>query len=156
MKLAAFALLAFVSPCVGQCIGDLDADGFVNRADVVIVLEVQGCVVEDPLGDCSSADIDADGDVDSDDLLLLVYKYLGPCPTGEGHCPVDVNSDDTINIFDYFGVWSWWDQDCWDGQGDDHECTHFDLDGSGIIDYADLCIVVYRSYGEAMGITNCE
>ena len=61
--------------CDSPCTGDIDADGFVNKDDVVILIEDFGpCNIEDSC----FADLNEDGQVSIDDLLLI-FRYWGTC-----------------------------------------------------------------------------
>lgn len=62
--------------CVDDCLGDLDASGEVDGADLALLLGDWG-QCDDP-GDCP-ADLDDSGVVDGADLALLLGAW-GPCP----------------------------------------------------------------------------
>jgi len=53
------------------------------------------------------ADIDGDGIVGFNDLLLVLTNF-GPCPTPPFECPFDVNSDGTIDFNDVLFVLASW------------------------------------------------
>jgi hypothetical protein len=56
-------------------------------------------------------DIDQDGDVDVDDLLL-VQNAWGPCPSPPDPCPSDINRDGVVNVDDMNLVIEAWGRDC--------------------------------------------
>jgi agmatine/peptidylarginine deiminase len=56
------------------CPADLDNDGLITTADLLILLSSFGC-----LSDCAN-DIDGDGFITSADLLALLSAYGNPCP----------------------------------------------------------------------------
>jgi hypothetical protein len=59
------------SSCGPQCQGDVDADGDVDRADIVALIQAWSTTH-------AYADLDGDSNIDVQDLLL-VCTYFGPC-----------------------------------------------------------------------------
>ena len=58
------------------CPADLNRDGMVNEADIVILADD---FAEDDCHDDCSADLDQDGDVDGEDLQILVEYLVNGC-----------------------------------------------------------------------------
>jgi hypothetical protein len=60
------------APC-GDCVGDLNGDGFVSIADVLIILSDFGCASE------CSGDLNGDGSTNINDMLLMLSVFGVPC-----------------------------------------------------------------------------
>ncbi|MCH2134084.1 MAG: hypothetical protein MK116_10080 [Phycisphaerales bacterium] len=60
--------------------------------------------------ECECPDIDDNGIVDVDDLLILIGAY-GPCP-GEPGCPADVNWDGMVDVNDLLQLLERWGEPC--------------------------------------------
>lgn len=76
--LSAFlALAASASAAAQSCVGDIDADGVVNGADLGVLLSYWGPQTSDPVS--VACDLDGNGDVDGADLGLLLSNW-GGCP----------------------------------------------------------------------------
>lgn len=108
--------------------GDTDADGFLTQCDRVYVHNLQGAEIEDGVYNLR-ADLDLDGDIDSNDLDLATS--LG-CP-GDFDCDgvkdfadylaflgaydeqdssADVNFDGLVNFSDYLAYLNYYEADC--------------------------------------------
>ena len=59
----------------GDCPEDLDFDGLVTVADILLLLGEFGCVV-----DCGAADLSDDGLVGVSDVLIMLNAFGTPCP----------------------------------------------------------------------------
>ena len=57
------------------CFGDLNNDGIINTADLIILLSVFGCTSE-----CGTPDLNDDGAVNTADLILLLSVFGQNCP----------------------------------------------------------------------------
>ena len=57
------------------CLGDLNNDGAINTADLIILLSVFGCTSE-----CGTPDLNDDGAVNTADLILLLSVFGQNCP----------------------------------------------------------------------------
>ena len=141
---AGFGLALLTGQTQAQCPGDVDGNGYVNFDDFNIIIDnyspLQG-------GDCKSCDINGDGFVNGEDLSIAVYELSGPCPTETRPCPTDFNIDDDIDFLDYFILVGWYGQDCEDGKGNDNACSRYDVDGGGVVDFADLVLHFFRILG---------
>jgi hypothetical protein len=86
---------AFLLSTAKECPEDLDFDGDIDTADLLILLGNWGYCLE---GEICWADIDMDGDVDTADLLDLLGHW-GECGIGGGHIPRNVQ--DCIDRFGF-------------------------------------------------------
>ncbi|MCH8824558.1 MAG: hypothetical protein IH984_13740 [Planctomycetes bacterium] len=59
----------------------------------------ENAVILVPLEFCCIADLDGNGTVSTNDLLILFANW-GPCPVSHGPCCADLNSDGTVNTED--------------------------------------------------------
>ena len=55
------------------CPGDINGDGSITVADILIVLSEFGCTIG------CSADVDADGSVTVSDVLVVLSLFGNPC-----------------------------------------------------------------------------
>ncbi|MHC5005318.1 MAG: FG-GAP-like repeat-containing protein, partial [Planctomycetota bacterium] len=91
------------SSYTGLGVADLDGDG---RADAVLgrADDASGGGLElhfaDPGG---PADLDGDGLVDIDDLLVVIMAW-GPCPGGPAPCPADLDRNGVVDVDDLLEV----------------------------------------------------
>jgi hypothetical protein len=89
---------AFLLSTVKECPQDLDFDGDVDTADLLIILGNLGGDKYCPEGEICWSDIDMDGDVDTADLLELLGHW-GECGKGGGSIPQNVQ--DCIDRFGF-------------------------------------------------------
>jgi hypothetical protein len=81
----------------GDCPGDLNDDGWVNVADLLLLFDAWGACADPE--DCR-ADLNCDGVVNVSDLLIL-FEGWGECPT-----PITVPQEilDCIDLYDQHGL----------------------------------------------------
>ena len=95
-------LFAELTDCCRQCTcdGDLDMSGLVDIDDVITV---SGCYGMAPEGECASADIDCDGDIDLfdvDEIQCLFAGLPGAFCCGQCPCFADIVTDGIVDIDD--------------------------------------------------------
>ncbi|MHC4992701.1 MAG: DUF7453 family protein [Planctomycetota bacterium] len=91
-----------------QSISSIDRDALDgNRIAFTVVFENGGGFGAYIATFASPADLDADGDVDIDDLLLVLLGF-GPCPAGPDECPADINDDGLVGVDDLLAVILGW------------------------------------------------
>ncbi len=115
------------SPFVPPCPWDLDGDGNVFVADLLLLLMDFGSC------DGSPADFDGDGCVTVLDLLTLLLHF-GPCP--DGGCPWDVNGDGTVDHTDLWQVLGNL------GPCDTPAACPEDVNGDGVVNIHDAVAVI--------------
>jgi len=117
------------SPVETQCVWDLDGDGDVGIADLLMLLG--------DLGSCdnSPADFNGDGCVTVVDLRTMLSNF-GPCPDGE--CPWDVNGDGTVDFTDLWQVF--------DNLGSPGDGSAEDVNGDGVVNIFDV-LAVFTHFG---------
>jgi hypothetical protein len=87
---------AFLLSTAKDCPHDLDFDGDIDTADLLILLGNWGYCLE---GEICWSDIDMDGDVDTGDLLSLLGQWPQQCGGGSGEIPQTVQ--DCIDRFGF-------------------------------------------------------
>jgi len=74
------SIAAIYEPVLCPCNGDLNGDGVINSLDQTIFAS---CVGAPPTGQCATADMDCDGDIDTQDLAIFLCWFNncgGPNP----------------------------------------------------------------------------
>jgi len=127
--------------------GDFNNDGL---PDLVTVNEDDGesggsvtVLLNNPPADPCPGDINGDGFVNINDLLVLLGSW-GPC---EG-CPADLNGDGVVNIHDFLVLLNLWGICAGEG-----ECP-WDLNGDGVVDGQDVAELLQNT-GPCEDPANC-
>jgi hypothetical protein len=107
------------------CLWDLDGDGTVGTADLLLLIASFG-----PCGEDCPADFNEDGVVGAADLLILLQNF-GPCPGSA--CVWDVNGDGVVDQDDLRQVL--------DNLGPCDGCPE-DVNGDGVVNGQDAAAVV--------------
>ncbi len=118
---------------VEPCPWDLNGDGVVNVADLLILIFSFG-PCDDP-DDCP-ADFNGDGFVGVLDLLALL-QHFGRCP-GFEECPWDLNGDGVVDHSDLHELLQHL------GPCKDPDDCPWDFDGDGVVGPSDILLLVHN------------